>query len=95
MAGEINKASTDIRSGLESYEKVFKPFMTQVQRGVTEEEAWWSKLMYTWLGLALLSFVLGWVSWLKLDVLAESFFQEDVIDWTLPEYSYPEEKRKA
>jgi 2-polyprenyl-6-methoxyphenol hydroxylase-like FAD-dependent oxidoreductase len=96
LAGEIGKACQNpspgvearegIPSALKAYEEKMRPFMQQVQAGITPENGWWTKLPASAWGIAVLNFVLGVAAWLRLDAFAKLLSREEVVGWTLPEY---------
>lgn len=95
LAGEIGrhchpssstKASDGIPRALKAYEEKMRPFMQQVQAGITPDSGWWTKLPSSWWGVAVLNFLLGVAAWLRLDAFAKLLSREEVVGWTLPEY---------
>ncbi|KAL4969555.1 uncharacterized protein BDV14DRAFT_209822 [Aspergillus stella-maris] len=77
----------DILSALKSYEDTFRPFMADVQDGIERGGTYWDKIPSSRIGVAVVYFVLGIVSFLRLDVLANFFIREKVTTgWVLPGY---------
>ena len=94
LAGEIAKhcpsASTakgDLHAALANYDRTFRPFMDQVQRGISDDEGLLQSALSTSLGIALMNFFMGLAALFKLDILGRFILRENVKDWTLPEYS--------
>ncbi|KAJ5658881.1 hypothetical protein N7507_005332 [Penicillium longicatenatum] len=96
LAGEISKAfdrsSEDMPAGkliaaLESYENKFRPFMNQVQEGLSDDySAGWDWLLSKPLIITISYFLLAMASYLRLDIIAQWFLCEDIKDWDLPAY---------
>ena len=70
---------------LEAYERKFRPFMEQVQKGVGEGSGWGDMLLSTSLGIGVLHCFLGVVSLLGVNI-GKWMLQEDIKGWDLPEY---------
>ncbi|KAI1090190.1 FAD/NAD(P)-binding domain-containing protein [Rostrohypoxylon terebratum] len=93
LAGEIGrhcKDGVDIKDGLtaalKAYEQRFRPFMDQVQKGVSEDSGIWNKLMPTTaLGISIMNFVVWIIAFMRLNVIGEWLLRENV-KWDLPEY---------
>lgn len=99
LAGEIGKhfggldeAETGgprMREGLyaalQAYEQAFRPFMDQVQKGISETGGM-GMMPSTPFGIAIMNHVLGCAAYLKLNVIGKWFLREDVKGWQLPEY---------
>ncbi|KAI0406884.1 hypothetical protein F4802DRAFT_80532 [Xylaria palmicola] len=92
---EAGKVSADdsISKALAAYDATFRPFMDQVQKGVSDEEG--SGLFYsmfsTAFGVSLIHFFAGLAAFFKVNVGA-MMLKEQVKDWDLPDY---EELAKA
>ncbi|KAK1994136.1 FAD/NAD(P)-binding domain-containing protein [Colletotrichum falcatum] len=92
LAGEIGKhcgrsgTKQAILAGLHGYEKQFRPFMEQVQDGITPEFGYWTKMPSSPLGIAILNFFLGLAAFFRLNAFAKLIASEDVKDWSLPDY---------
>ncbi|KAL4954514.1 hypothetical protein BDW69DRAFT_183485 [Aspergillus filifer] len=77
----------NVLTALKSYEDIFRPFMDDVQEGIERGSTYWDKIPCSRIGVAIVYFVLGIVSFLRLDVLANYFIRERVTAaWGLPEY---------
>lgn len=92
LAGEISKhcrgsgAKQGIPSALKGYEEKFRPFMDQVQEGITPETGYWNKVPTSSLGIAIMNFLLGLAALLRLNTFAMLIASEDVRGWSLPDY---------
>lgn len=76
-----------VATALEAYERTFRPFMDQVQRGIsTENKSRWDMVPSTSFTIAILTYLVGIVSFLRLHVIFEWLFREDIKGWDLPEY---------
>ncbi|KAH8911275.1 FAD/NAD(P)-binding domain-containing protein [Coniochaeta sp. PMI_546] len=75
----------DIAAALKAFESNFQPYMEQVQEGVLEDTAF-DRMPSTAFGVALLHFLVGVVSFLRLDAFGKYFVREKQIRWDLPEY---------
>jgi 2-polyprenyl-6-methoxyphenol hydroxylase-like FAD-dependent oxidoreductase len=92
LAGEIEKQCR--RSGnrnglldaLKAYEAKFRPFMSQVQEGISEDEVYWGKIPSSSFGVAIINFVLWLAAFLRLDAISKWLLREDVQNWDLPDY---------
>ncbi|KAF5507478.1 Uncharacterized protein CGCA056_v013074 [Colletotrichum aenigma] len=91
LAGEIGKHCGDkdskdgLGKALSAYEQKFRPFMDQVQHGISGNAFIWKIWPTTPFGIGILNFLLGLVSLLRLNVLGEWLLKENV-KWELPEY---------
>ncbi|GIJ90472.1 hypothetical protein Asppvi_009427 [Aspergillus pseudoviridinutans] len=100
LAGEIGKhcgggsgVDTDgsamkgaLSSAFKAYEQTFRPFIDQVQKGLSEGSSSWDQVPSTSFGIAVLYFFLAIASFFRLDVLAKWVLREDVKGWALPDY---------
>jgi 2-polyprenyl-6-methoxyphenol hydroxylase-like FAD-dependent oxidoreductase len=92
LAGEIGKhcggsgTKEGLSAALKSYEEKFRPFMDQVQDGITEDDAFWSKLPSSSFGIMIVNLILWLAASLRLDVLSKWLLREDVKNWDLPNY---------
>lgn len=88
LAGEIGKAdgSKDAQEALtaavKAYERKFRPFMDQVQKGVDQGGM---EMPTTAFGIAILNCFLGVASLMRINIAAW-FLKENVKGWNLPEY---------
>lgn len=93
LAGEIgrNCGRDNTKGGLETalkeYEKKFQPFMTQVQKGVLEDQkdSTWDSISSSRWGIAAMNYFVGIASFLKID-LGKYMVKEEVKGWVLPDY---------
>ena len=93
LAGEIGRhcgpGTTDrpgaLLTALRAYDDRFRPFMAQVQKGVSLEEGRWDRVSTSAFGVAVMNYFMGIASFLRLDVLSR-FTSDTVKDWNLPEY---------
>ncbi|KAJ4355634.1 uncharacterized protein N0V89_003654 [Didymosphaeria variabile] len=95
LAGELNSYSqhreagngANIDAALMDYERKFRPFMDQVQRGLFPGTTYFHKSPTTEFGIMILRFVLGIIAFFNLDTFTKYTLREEVTDWQLPEYS--------
>ncbi|CAI7672485.1 unnamed protein product [Penicillium viridicatum] len=99
LAGEIGRhcggpeknfvAGTDttdpVIAALQAYEQKFRPFMSQVQEGVSDDGGLWDRISATAFGVALMNHFMGIAAFLRLDLLSR-FSANPVKDWKLPVY---------
>ena len=93
LAGEIGRhcggpaenGNDSVMAALQAYEQTFRPFMSQVQAGVSEEEGLWDKISGTAFGIALGNYLMGAASLVRLDILSR-FATDPVKNWKLPTY---------
>ncbi|KAI1439519.1 FAD/NAD(P)-binding domain-containing protein [Annulohypoxylon stygium] len=93
LAGEIGKhckEGVDVKDGLtaalRAYERKFRPFMDQVQKGISENSGVWASMMpTTTFGICIMNFIVWLVALFKLNIIGEWFLREGV-KWDLPEY---------
>ncbi|KAL9621513.1 MAG: hypothetical protein Q9160_004043 [Pyrenula sp. 1 TL-2023] len=91
LAGEIEKhcgnsgSKDELATALKAYDRTFRPFMGQVQHGISENR---NHLMFpsTPLGIAILNIILGLVALLRLDLFVSWISREKMKDWALPDY---------
>ncbi|KXX74700.1 Zeaxanthin epoxidase, chloroplastic [Madurella mycetomatis] len=93
LAGEIARhcqgrdgsAGSGVAAALDAYEKAFRPFVDQVQKGVDNDSAniWMPGSAF---GISIMHHLLGWASFFRLDVFAKYIMKEKVQDWKLPVY---------
>jgi 2-polyprenyl-6-methoxyphenol hydroxylase-like FAD-dependent oxidoreductase len=92
LAGEIGKHcggsgnKESLSSALKSYEEKFRPFMDQVQDGITEDRAFWGKIPSSSIGITIVNLILWLAALLRLDVISKWLLREDVQNWDLPNY---------
>lgn len=83
---DIDSASDfkdSLAAALAAYEQKFQPFMTQVQKGVSEDSG--GKLWSTAFGIGVLHCLLGVASLLRVNI-GKWMLKEDVKGWDLPDY---------
>lgn len=92
LAGEIEKqcGRSGNRNGLldalKAYEDKFRPFVSQVQEGISEDQVYWGKIPSSAFGVAIINLVLWLAAFLRLDVISKWLLREDVQNWDLPDY---------
>ncbi|KAL6234541.1 hypothetical protein BDW75DRAFT_241046 [Aspergillus navahoensis] len=99
LAGEIGKhcgtgssstvvSTGDITAALQAYDRKFRPFVDQVQKGLTDTENYMGNFPSSPFGIGVL-YIVFWVSsLLRLDIVAHWVLREKTHGWELP--SYPE-----
>lgn len=96
LAGEIGKSygkasgitipKDGLATALETYEKKLRPFMNQVQKGLTDGNNFMDRFPSSSFGIAVLHFLIGVASFFRLDILARWVLRENIQGWELPEY---------
>lgn len=96
LAGEIDKhcgrsgTKDGLLTALKTYDETFRPFMTQVQRGISSQPGWgrtlWEKISDTQLGIRAVYWIIAAISFLRVDRLFASSMPENVKGWNLPDY---------
>ena len=93
LAGEISKhtkqspdGATDLQVALKAYDTKFRPFMQQVQRGISKEDLNWNMFPESAFAIAVMNFLVSVAATLRFDLLAKFILREKVIDWSLPDY---------
>ncbi|KAI0159573.1 hypothetical protein GGR57DRAFT_429929 [Xylariaceae sp. FL1272] len=84
-ASSGTKPQDNISKALAAYDSNFRPFMDQVQKGVNGSSGFGSSLLSTSLGISLIYFLFGIISFLKINVGA-MFLKEEIQNWDLPDY---------
>jgi 2-polyprenyl-6-methoxyphenol hydroxylase-like FAD-dependent oxidoreductase len=84
-SGEEERGGKDgIDAALKAYEERYRPFMRQVQKGLSEDGwAYWPTSPF---GIAVINRVAGLVASLRLNVIGGWFLKEKVQGWELPDY---------
>lgn len=72
-----------LATALKAYERKFQPFMTQVQKGLSDDSDW--KFWSTPFGIGVLHCLLGVASLLRVNI-GKWMLRENVKGWDLPEY---------
>ncbi|KZL81734.1 fad binding domain protein [Colletotrichum incanum] len=92
LAGEIGKhcatenTRENLATALKAYESKFRPFMDQVQEGISEGGLVWKLWPTGPFGISIFNTLVGVASYLKMNVLGEWILRENVMNWDLPEY---------
>ncbi|KAI8713605.1 FAD-binding-3 domain-containing protein [Fusarium sp. LHS14.1] len=91
LAGELDKHCREsgkrgIPTALKAYDETFRPFMNQVQRGLTQGDSFWERLPDSSFGVTVANFFMWLAMWLRLDVIGKRVLREDVGIWKLPDY---------
>jgi 2-polyprenyl-6-methoxyphenol hydroxylase-like FAD-dependent oxidoreductase len=73
-----------LTTALKAYERKFRPFMDQVQKGVLEDSGW-SGISSTAFGIAIMNCLFGVASLSRVNI-GKYFLKEEVKGWDLPEY---------
>lgn len=74
-----------LMTALEAYERKFRPFMDQVQKGVGEDDSKWDWVTSTQIGVFLQNCLMGLASIFKINI-ADYMMKETVKNWSLPDY---------
>ncbi|KAJ5505966.1 Monooxygenase FAD-binding [Penicillium expansum] len=82
---EGNDTPDALMTALQAYEQKFRPFISQVQEGVSDDGGLWDRISATAFGVALMNHLMGIASFLRLDLLSK-FSANPVKDWKLPTY---------
>jgi 2-polyprenyl-6-methoxyphenol hydroxylase-like FAD-dependent oxidoreductase len=101
LAGEIarhcagSKVSKEsITAAFKSYEEKLRPWIEQVQKGLTDSENYMDKFPSSSTGIAVIYWLFWIASLLRLDIVARWVLREDTNGWALPEYSELDGARK-
>ncbi|KAL4908864.1 hypothetical protein BDW74DRAFT_187354 [Aspergillus multicolor] len=92
LAGEIDKhcrttaSKETIRNALEAYERKLRPYMDQIQKGLTDSDHYMDKFPSSSFGIGALYFVFWIATVLRLDIIAQWMLREKTDGWELPEY---------
>lgn len=90
LAGEIGKScgrdKDSITAALKMYEQKFRPFMDQVQKGLTDDKNYMDRFPSSPMGISTVYFLFWVASLLRLDFLARFILRENIKGWELPEY---------
>ncbi|KAL2793774.1 hypothetical protein BJX66DRAFT_219889 [Aspergillus keveii] len=94
LAGEIarhcagsNVSKENITAAFSSYEEKLRPWIEQVQKGLTDSENYMDKFPSSSTGIAVVYWLFWIASLLRLDIVARWVLREDSNGWILPEYS--------
>ncbi|KAL3481255.1 hypothetical protein BJX99DRAFT_181507 [Aspergillus californicus] len=97
LAGEIGKAcgngagpvaKEDLTTALKAYDGTFRPFMDEVQKGLTDTDDYLGKFPSSAFSITMLYCLVWLTSCLRLDIIAAWVLREDDSrkGWTLPDY---------
>ncbi|KAL4967488.1 uncharacterized protein BDV14DRAFT_207378 [Aspergillus stella-maris] len=80
-------SSENIAAALKTYEQKLRPFMDQVQKGLTDTDDYMANWPSSSFGVACVYFFFWISSILRLDLLARLVLRENVRNWELPQYN--------
>ncbi|RSM14839.1 hypothetical protein CDV31_005273 [Fusarium ambrosium] len=91
LAGELEKHCREsgkhgIPTALKAYDETFRPFVNQVQRGLTEGDSFWVRLPTSSFGVTVANVFMWLAMMLRFDVIGKRVLREDVGTWKLPDY---------
>ncbi|KAL4739872.1 hypothetical protein BDV11DRAFT_108207 [Aspergillus similis] len=92
LAGEIGKhcetiaSKENITAALEAYDRKFRPFVDQVQKGLTDTDNYMDKFPASPFGVSVVYIVFWLASLLRFDIIAQWVLREKTNGWELPEY---------
>ncbi|KAL3442509.1 hypothetical protein BJX65DRAFT_225458 [Aspergillus insuetus] len=94
LAGEIarhcagsNPSTESITTAFKAYEDKLRPWIEQVQKGLTDSENYMDKFPSSSTGIAVIYWLFWIASLLRLDIVARWVLREDTNGWILPGYS--------
>ncbi|RMZ84854.1 hypothetical protein DV737_g1023, partial [Chaetothyriales sp. CBS 132003] len=88
-AGSSNNEDDTLLTSLSAFETKLRPFITQIQKGLSSEPNIFNRIPSTWLTIAVVNFLAGVVSLLRLDPVAIFLADRDFIEgWELPDYKH-------
>ncbi|QMW38839.1 hypothetical protein G4B11_002075 [Aspergillus flavus] len=97
LAGEISKhyqadheSKDRLLLALKAYDDTYRPFISQVQKGIEKGSTFWDYTPSSWWGITILHILLWVASFLRLDILSQWFIREDTT-WALPDYKQMEQ----
>ncbi|KAH8434917.1 putative FAD-binding monooxygenase [Aspergillus melleus] len=84
-------SNTDIQKAILNYERTLRPFITYIQKDLSEGKSAWDSLPETKLGVGLWNAMLGVCSWLRVDTFGgwvrdEIYKAKGEKGWVLPDY---------
>ncbi|RMZ90362.1 hypothetical protein DV736_g2395, partial [Chaetothyriales sp. CBS 134916] len=89
-AKDIGSSSNEddaLLSSLSAFETKLRPFIKQIQKGLSSDPNIFDKLPSTWLTVAVFNFIAGVTAFLGLDIIASRLSEKDNIKgWELPGY---------
>ncbi|KAI1075966.1 FAD/NAD(P)-binding domain-containing protein [Whalleya microplaca] len=80
-----DNAEANLTAALKAYEEKFRPFMNQLQKGLSEDS--WDMMPSGPFGVTVLNLLMGVASFFRLNLVGEWFLRENVKGWDLPEYT--------
>ncbi|KAB8255478.1 hypothetical protein BDV32DRAFT_161928 [Aspergillus pseudonomiae] len=93
LAGEIsNLSEMELESkdrlllALKAYDDTYRPFMSQVQKGIEKGSTFWDYTPSSSWGIAMVHLLLWVAAFLRLDIVSQWILREDA-SWALPEYN--------
>lgn len=92
LAGEIGghcgtiASKENVTAALEAYDRKFRPFVDQVQKGLTDTDNYMDKFPASPLGVSVIYLIFWLASLLRLDIIAQWVLREKTNSWELPEY---------
>ncbi|GKT45481.1 uncharacterized protein ColSpa_05662 [Colletotrichum spaethianum] len=92
LAGEISRhcgsegSDEGLEMALKSYETKFRPFMEQVQEGVSADSFPYNLWPTTAFGITIFNWLIWLLAFLKVNVFGEWLLKENVKEWKLPHY---------
>ncbi|KXG48892.1 Monooxygenase, FAD-binding [Penicillium griseofulvum] len=83
---DMDGTKDGLLTAIKQYEQTFRPFMNQVQKGLSKDSNNLAKAPSSSIGIAILNFFLGIIAFLRLDAFAKFASREEVRGWDLPGY---------
>ncbi|KZL66581.1 FAD binding domain protein [Colletotrichum tofieldiae] len=93
LAGEISRhcgsegSEDGLQMALKSYETQFRPFIEQVQEGVSGDSFPYNLWPTTAFGITIFNWLIWLLAFLKVNVFGEWLLKENVKEWKLPHYN--------
>jgi len=84
--GDAHQGSSGVLEALRAYEQKFRPFMDQVQKGISTDDGFAKGMPGTPFTIAVMNCLMGLASFLRVNVMGRFFLKEKVTGWDLPEY---------
>ncbi|KAJ2958117.1 hypothetical protein NQZ79_g6225 [Umbelopsis isabellina] len=84
LSGEINRNSQDLPQAFANYQQILRPFIDEIQN--VKLSLLKIGFPQTQLGISILHFVFGWLSYLHVPELIARFSKEEVGGWKIPVY---------
>ncbi|KAL3458096.1 hypothetical protein BJX64DRAFT_235337 [Aspergillus heterothallicus] len=95
LAGEIARHCSEsgasipeksIMAAFQGYEQKLRPYVEQVQKGLTDKENYMDNFPSSTIGIALVYYAFWIASLLRLDIVTRWVLREDTKGWKLPDY---------